>query len=481
MKRELLRMDHVSLLRNGETILDNLNFQMFTGEIMGLVGKNNKGHDQLIDLICYNHSISFGTVWYDGKIVNSYSHSDNSANRVFVIGQKSQLVEGLSVVDNLFVLRKGFKKYFINERILCDQAEKFLEENGISVDIRKRVAGLTPLERCLVELSKAILSGCKLVIVDNPGNFLSKHELAEFQRMLKRLRDREVAVLYMGNHHEEVFRVADRTSLYTDGQIYKVFERDEMTDEAMAPYITDWHINGPNPEQESEEGVMHFHHVYAGSLRNLGFVLNKGECLTILDVDNRIAEDVAGLLTGSLTCERGRITLEHELYTPAKAARYLDEGIALIPQDCVERLLFWDRTYMENLTFLLDRKLKKSILPRKIFRSIRSEYEAVVGKAVDETNIANLQFQEQIALVYYKMQLLHPRVMVCIQPLAKGDMFTRMKILELLRGILAQGTAVLIITTNISDTLDISDRLLVVEKGSCTAAYEKNEFNRIVR
>ena len=136
---------------------------------------------------------------------------------------------------------------------------------------------------------------------------------------------------------------------------------------------------------------------------------------------------------------------------------------------------------MENLTFLLDRKLKKSLMSRKIFRSIRNEYEPLVGKAIHETNISNLQFPEQIALVYYKMQLLHPRVLVCIQPLAKGDMFTRMKILELLRGILSQGTAVLIITTNVSDTLDISDRLLIVEKGACTASYEKNEFNRIVR
>lgn len=481
MKKELLRMDHVSLIKNGEIFLDNLNFQMFTGEIMGLVGRNNKGHDQLIDLICHNHNISFGTVWYDGKIVNSYSYSNNSDNKVYVIEQKSRLVEGLSVVDNLFVLRKGFKKYFINEKVLYVQAQKFLQENGIQVDIRKRVVSLTPLERCLTELSKALLSGCRLVIVDNPGNFLSKHELLEFQKMLKKIRDNGTAVLYIGNHHEDVFRVADRTSLYTDGRIDKVFERDEMTDEAMAPYITDWNIKGPDPEPESDEGVMHFHSVYAGNLQGLRFVLNKGECVTLLDVDNRIAEDVAGLLCGRLACEKGRITLEHKPYTLSRAARYLDEGIALIPKDCVERLLFWDRTYMENLTFLLDRKLKRSLMPGKIFRSIRNEYEPLVGKAIDETNISSLQFPEQIALVYYKMQLLHPRVLVCIQPLAKGDMFTRMKILELLRGILSQGTAVLMITTNVSDTLDISDRLLIVEKGACTASYEKNEFNRIVR
>ena len=135
MKRELLRMDHVNLESGGERLLDNLNFQIFSGEIMGLVSRSFKGHDQLIDLICYNRPITSGTVWYDGRTVNSYSYSDGSANRVCVIEQKSHLVEGLSVVDNIFVLRSGFKKYFINERVLCDQTERFFRENGIEVDI----------------------------------------------------------------------------------------------------------------------------------------------------------------------------------------------------------------------------------------------------------------------------------------------------------------------------------------------------------
>ncbi len=103
------------------------------------MSRSFKGHDQLIGLIGYNRPITSGTVWYDGKIVNSYSYSDGSANRVYVIEQKSHLVEGLSVVDNIFVLRSGFRKYFINEQVLLEQTERFFQENGIHVDISKRV------------------------------------------------------------------------------------------------------------------------------------------------------------------------------------------------------------------------------------------------------------------------------------------------------------------------------------------------------
>lgn len=480
MRRELLQMSHVSLKRNGEVFLDNLNFHMFAGEIMGLIGSNNKGEDEMVRLICHNGTINFGAVWFDGRVVNSYSYSDGSDNRVAVIEQESHLVEALSVVDNLFVLRKGFRKYFISERVLKEQAVQFLREQGIEVDIQKRVEALTALERCQVEIGKAVLGGCRLIIVDNPGNFLSQYELLEFQKILKKLRTGGLSILYIGNHHQEVFRVADRTSLYADGRIEKVFENNEMTDQAIAPYIPDWKLQKPKVDPESEDGVMHFHTVRAGSLKGLRFVLHKGECLTLLDVDNEIAGDIQDLMTGKMECARGRITVEHEPYTPERARNYLDAKVALVPKDGVRKLLFWDRSYMENLTFLLDRKLKRSLIPGKIFRSIRMEYEPIVGPAIDETNISNLSLAEQNVLLYCKMQLLRPKVLVCIQPLAKGDMYTRRKILEILRWIADQGTAVLIVTTNISDTLDISDRLLVVEKGTCAAAFGKNEFNRIV-
>ena len=173
MRKELLRISHVSMERDGEQLLDNLEFRMFAGEIFGLVARNRKGQKEMVDLICRNDSITLGSVWYDGKIVNSYSYSSGESNKVALIEQKSHLVQGLSVVDNLFILREGFKKYFINEQVIFQQAVRFMGEQGLEVDLNKRVENLSELERCFVELGKALLSGCHLVIVDNPSNYLS--------------------------------------------------------------------------------------------------------------------------------------------------------------------------------------------------------------------------------------------------------------------------------------------------------------------
>ena len=286
-----------------------------------------------------------------------------------------------------------------------------------------------------------------------------------FQQMLKKIRKEG----YPFSISETTIRSSLRSRTgrpFFDGHIYKVFERDEMTDEKMAPYISEWKIMSTENDQDAEDdGILHFHTVGVGNLNGLRFILHRGECMTILDKENKIAGDMMDLMTGKMRCKSGWITVEHVTYTQKKAGNYLDEGIAVIPADGVNRLLFLEMSYMENLTFLLDRKLKKSLIPGKIYKSIHLEYLPLVGPVIDAPCVRDIPQEDQFALLYHKMNLLRPRIMVCIQPLAKGDMFCRMRILNVLRQIQKQGTAILMITASVSDTLDISDRLLVVEQG----------------
>ena len=481
MKKELLRMDHVTVVKGGELFLDNLNFQMYTGEIMGLIAREDKGCDRLIDLICHNNPIDYGIIWFSGRVVNRYSYSNLSDNRVYVIEQKSHLVEALSVADNIFVLRKGFKKYLINEKTINNQASRFLHENSISIDLRKRVEALTELERCQIEIAKALLIGCRLIIIDNPGNYLSQHELPLFQSMLRHICDEGVAVLYISNHHQEVFKIADRTSLFASGQIKKIFDYNEMTDQAMVPYIIDFKKGIQQMISENEDGVMHFHSVYTENLHGLNFVIHKGECLTILDMDNKIFSDIQGIMTGTLKCSSGRITVDHGAYNQVEAVNYLDKGVAIIAEDATHTLLFRNQSYMENLTFLLDKKLGKSLIGRNIYKSIYNEYKPLVGKAIDVQNINKLELIDLLALVYYRNHIFHPKILICIQPLARGDMYCRMRVLELIREFKKSGIAVLILTTNISDTLEVADRIIIVEGGNGAVQYHKDEFDFIVR
>lgn len=476
MRKEILRLSNITLEENGERYLDNLNFYILQGEIMGLIISDAKGCTQLRDLICHNIPISFGGVYYEGKRVNHYSYSDLSDNRVYVIEERGRLIDSLSVSDNLFVMRKGFKKYIINSRVLDNQAERLMAEIGLPIDPKRRVSSLTAFERCVTELLKAILTGCRFIVLDRISNYLSQLELKQFQNMIREQRNRGIGFLYMGNHHQEVFQIADRAALFHQGMIWKVFEKEEMQETALDPYTISFDLSGSRIREPQEEAVLKMEAVHLYGKGTVSFSLRKGECLMILDNDNQTLEPLVQVLSGNMGTDGGEIHIGGKVFEGEEPADFFKEGVAVIPDDPAETFLFRDMSYMENLTFLLDRKVCFGNLKRSHIRSVRNEYFPKVGPCIDARKLYGLSLQEKYGLAYYRIHLLHPKVAVCVQPLAKGDMYCRRYVLDLIQELKNSGISVLILTSNFADNMDVSDRMMVLQGGKVAAEYAKEEF-----
>ena len=151
MKQEILRFENVTCKKDGAVYLDNFSFYMTAGEIVGLLSVNDRGIKELIELTAKNHPIDAGRVYMGGKLVNSYLNQEETSNRIYQIDQKSSLINNLSITDNLFVMRPGFKKQVINEWVLREQADRVLKQLSMDLDLNKRVERLTTMERIMVE------------------------------------------------------------------------------------------------------------------------------------------------------------------------------------------------------------------------------------------------------------------------------------------------------------------------------------------
>ena len=130
MREEVFRMSGVTQENSGIQTLHNINLNIFKGEILGLAALDDLGLDDLVSLMCRNQPIKYGKVYFKEKLVNSGTKQGVTTNKVYVIEKESKLVPGLSVADNVFVLRSGFKKYLIQPAVLCAQVEKHLRELG---------------------------------------------------------------------------------------------------------------------------------------------------------------------------------------------------------------------------------------------------------------------------------------------------------------------------------------------------------------
>lgn len=481
MKEEMVRFQNVTLTSGGEKYLDNMNFYMLKGEIMGFVASRGKGRGEFIDLIQKNSPIGQGRIFFDGKQVNSYLHSPGDRNRVYAIRKKSSLIEGLSVTDNIFVIRKGFKKFVIKDQVLKEQSLRLAEELGFSVNLDKSVNQFTVLERCEVELLKAYMMGCELIMVLDPGDFLVQREMERFHELIRGLKSCGMSFLYVCNHHEEAFKIADRVSLYSNGRIKKVFEKPEMTDEAIAPYILSFDVFQQKKLQNDAVKKLEFINVYSHNVDGLSFSVKERECVTVLDTDNAYADEVVKILTGEEPVLAGRITYNGKPYNPQKERDFLKNGIAVIPENPTKTFLFSEQSYMENLTFLLDKKLGKSVIRNTYLKSIRREYQELSQGGIDESDIRKLDIHQLYGLVYFRVLLYHPQLAVLVQPLAYGDMICRRYILELVQMLKDAGITVLILAGSISDNLHVSDRLAVLKNGKAMLEFKPEEFYLISR
>lgn len=481
MRKEVLRLENVSQQLNGEYYLKDINFYILEGEVMGLITSEATGKEELIQILEKNIPITYGKVYLNNRMVNSYAHSNLQDNKVYEIGQKSTLVSDLTVYDNLFVLRKGFRKNILNIRTLRNQTRRIMQEFGLSINPDTIAMYLKPIDRCLVELLRAHLIGCSLVILNNCNNFLGNEDILLLQNMMEKLCRRNVAFLYMGNHHEDVFKRSHRAILFSNGQIQKVFHGKEMDDEHIDPYILKFRSSSGKSQEEQVEEILKMENLEYNNLRGLNLSVRRGECVTILDNDNNVIDDILDVMTRGEKPHKGEIWLKKKLYIPKMSRDFLLNGVGVIEDDPVQSMIFPEISVIDNLTFLLDRKINRTLVKRRYYDSIEKEYYPLMGEGIKKRDVQDLPYEDLYKLVYYRMHLYHPDVVFCVSPFAHGDMNCRQVICRLIQQLKEIGISVILLQINISDAMAVADRLFVVHEGKVTRKYKKEEFYLIER
>jgi ribose transport system ATP-binding protein len=493
MRQEILRLEKVITAENDVILLNHFNLHIFRGEIMGLIAINQHGLESLIELICRNVPLYYGSVYFCEQLVNSYARSSLARNKVEVIEKQFSLIENLTVADNIYVMRRGFKKYIINSKILNSQFKMFAMDAGVNLHGEQQVQGLTYYEKCIVELLKAIIGGVKLIIIRDISNFISTTDLIKFHKLMQTYTDLGVSFLYICSHHQEAFSICDKICLMENGKALKVLGKDEFIEEKILPFTNEFYknyhdrqalpqwlndfpwvyrgktaisgggFNNEKPQQpfKNQQQVLEFCNVSSGNIHNLTFNIKAGECVMLLDKNNTVYIDILALMNSERKPGQGQILLNGETLTK-KAIQTL----GFIPEKPIQNLLFKEMSYFDNMCFTSDKKLRPFWMRKAIKKSVIKEYEPIIGPDILARDITKLSVQSLYSLVYYRIHLQNPEVAVCVNPFFEGDMSMRLQIRNLIKMLLDKKIAVLILAVNLSDSLLIADRLLVLENGT---------------
>ena len=394
MIREVLRMEKVTYKEQGRILLDNFNITVRKGEVFGLIPVNRYGMDAFLKLLQQNMPLHYGYVYYREQLVNQWQRSHNRTNRISIIRNKSSLAEDLTVVDNIFVLRRGFHKYLIHPGMLERLLQPFLDEIGINIPAGAYVSELTIFQKFVTEVLKAVVAGSQLIVLENVSTFISESELEELHRIIRLYAERGISFIYITAHFEEATYLCDRMALMVNGQIIKTFQRgDPIPDTFPLQSVEEYDrwVRSQHRRQEADtdrQTVLIMDKIQYGNLKDITIRVGQGECVVLQDLDNRCIADFVELFQGEIP-EKGSFYLTKGTQKSEK-----NRDIAVIQELPTETMLFPHMSYFDNLCFTMDHRIRGVWNQSGIRRSIQEEQKDLLGEDVFDTPVWNLTRQQ---------------------------------------------------------------------------------------
>lgn len=480
MREEVLRMDRVVAGREGERSLNHFTLRLFAGEIVGLIPVNSMGMDALLSLLRQNLPMHYGFVYYRQRLINQWQHADLSYNRIGIIDGRSGLADDLTVADNVFVLRKGFGKRVINRSMLRVQLKPFLDEIDVNISADTCVRELGVFDRFVVEIVKSVVAGCRLIVLMDADTIISDAELGRLRRILRHyVEERGLSFLYVSQHYEEIRNSCDRVALMMNGQIVKMLNTARTSPEMIHSFGVDAFehmVRTPRLHRPAAHAhpALSIRGLSQGSIRALDLDIAPGECVVLQDLDNSIVEDFMAVMGRERRPAAGSIQVGGR-QLGARSSR----EVALVQRLGPQTMLFDDMSYLDNLCFTMDHRLKSIWLRGKVKKSIQREYAPVLGQDVFDKRVDELSTMQKYDLIYTRVLLQRPRVAFCVQPFMQADVQQRMHIWKLLEALLDKDIAVVILAVNLADALSLADRLVRLQEGRVLATYRREDFGKL--
>lgn len=485
----LLQFDGIEKSFGGVPVLRGASFGLGAGRTLGLVGENGAGKSTLMNILGGNLAPSGGKMFLDSRPHTPAHPTDAARAGVAFIHQELNLFTNLTIAENLFLTafpcRGGI---WIHRKQMHERAVALLAQVGLDAAPDTPVERLSPGERQLVEIARALSLDARLVIFDEPTTSLSEREIQAFFALMAKLRARGLAMIYISHILEHVLRLCDDLVVLRDGAVVGVGEAKDFTTARLVSLMVGREVgqfyparkNSPRAEPALEaRGVSE-----PGIVRNVSFTLHRGEVLGISGLMGAGRTELARILFGLDSHASGEILLNGEVLHRSGPRRRIERGLAFLTEDRRHEGLCLDASIADNLALVSLRQLARPPLRlldlRRWREAIANIREAVrlspQSRAAQPVKTLSGGNQQKVVLA--KWLLARPTVLILDEPTRGVDVSAKFELYRIILDLADQGAAVLLISSEIEELIGLCDRILVMSQGEMRGEFHRAEFDR---
>lgn len=480
----LIRVRELSKTFGSNRALDRVSLDIFPAEVVALLGANGAGKSTLVKILAGSQTHDGGEIWIDGQ--PRHFSSPLSARRFGIVAVHQQINEGiapgLSVAENLLLdeLCRPDADFWLNRRRLLERAASIAAGLGLVLPLEQPIEHLGQAERQLVVLARAFALQPRLLILDEPTAALSDAEAQRLFGLIDTLRSRGVAILYISHRLSDLQRVADRAVVLRDGQLAGEFSARQLPEalEAMLSQALEAHVYTPRAagrEVLKLRGVKILPRTRAFDLS-----LHENEVVVLTGLLGAGKSEIAEVLFGLRKPLSGSLQLDGIEWQPGSPRQAIQSGVFFAAEDRASQSLVADFSLRRTLTLpFLERFTRGGFIRNRAeAAAVEAQVSALgIKTAGIDVPMSALSGGNQQKVVLGRWLLGEGRVLILDEPFQGVDVRARREIGELLRDS-AAGRATLVICSDVDETLEIADRILLVRDHAVVAEYPRAGLDR---
>ena len=461
--------------------LKGVDFDLRAGEVHALMGENGAGKSTLMKVLTGIHKPNEGTIHYNGKQVEYSKPKEAMDDGIVIVHQELNMMNDLTVAQNIFIGREEINQgFFIDDNAANKKAKELFNLLKLDINPQEKVGHLTVGKQQMVEIAKALSMDAKVIVFDEPTAALTESEINELFAIIDDLRQKGVGITYISHRMDEIARITDRVTVMRDGEyVGTVNTKDTTKDEIIAMMVGRTIYEDPKAASAVPEDapvVLEVEHLNAGStVKDVSFVLRKGEILGFSGLMGAGRTEVARLLFGADKKDSGTIKIngkEVDIKSPQDAIR---EGIGYLSEDrkrygCIVDMTIANNTVMTNLdkyvhSFLInDSEIVTA--SDKFVKSLRTKTPS------SKQLVRNLSGGNQQKVVIAKWLEQDSDILIFDEPTRGIDVGAKSEIYTLMNELVAQGKSIIMISSELTEILRMSDRIVVMCEGRKTGELD---------
>ncbi len=507
----------------GVKALDNVGFSVEAGEVRALVGENGAGKSTLMKILNGNYKKDSGTILIDGEEVNITNPQVADALGITIIFQELNLVDELSITENIFAgrLTEGGKRYKKN---LYGKTEKMLWKLGVDVNLKnldlfsKRISKnrtlvnwrklhakakelmlrigfdknpktlvgkLTVAEKQMVEIAKALNRNSRIILMDEPSATLTKKELDALFRIIRDLKQQGIAVIYISHRMEEIFEICESVTVLRDGQMIGTRKIADVTNDELVEMMVGREVSSAFPKRNCQVGeeVLRVENLCRKDRQqDVSFSLHKGEVLGIAGLVGAGRTEIMRAIFGVDYINKMNVYVHGKKVKIRKPEDAKRHGVAFLTENRKLEGLTLDFTVQSNIVAANLKTIRKGLFTNKKKEAdIADEYIEKTRIKTPHRNqkVGNLSGGNQQKVVVSKWLNSEPEILIMDEPTRGIDVGAKREIYETINELVAQGKAIIMISSELPEVLGMSDRVLVMKDDAIVAELTGDKINAV--